>query len=306
MGNGAVLDAADWIEYIGEDDRVEVVAAYIEGIGEREAGDHERFAEALGRVTARKPVVIWKGGNTTDGARVTGNHTGAKPVAPADWASIIERTGAITVPSMEALVDTTAMLVQLGELAGDRAGIIVLTGGQGPAITDELAQQGLHVPPLTEDSTAELATYFTPIGGSYRNPLDAAYATESPAMLARNIEILDRDPNIDFVIMDLYDTTMPVRRLLSDYGLWQGGQVDPDRDVEERYLDVLARRARAGAKPFFVTLSPGPSEYESLDVREFLEDAGVLAILSARRAALAYSKALQYWLGRRAKASAVV
>src|SRR4051812_20213099 len=31
-GNAAVLDAADWIEYIGEDDRVEVLAAYIEGI----------------------------------------------------------------------------------------------------------------------------------------------------------------------------------------------------------------------------------------------------------------------------------
>ena len=80
FGNAAVLDAADWIEYIGEDDRIQVLAAYIEGIGEREKGDHERFAAALRRVTARKPVVIWKGGNSADGARVTGNHTGAKPI----------------------------------------------------------------------------------------------------------------------------------------------------------------------------------------------------------------------------------
>jgi acyl-CoA synthetase (NDP forming) len=31
----------------------------------------------LAAVTARKPVVIWKGGSTHDGARVTANHTGS-------------------------------------------------------------------------------------------------------------------------------------------------------------------------------------------------------------------------------------
>src|SRR5262249_17412355 len=158
-----------------EDDRVGVLAAYIEGIGEREAGDYERFAEALGNVTARKPVVIWKGGNTADGSRVTGNHTGAKPTAPEDWARIMESTGAIAVDSMEALVDTTAMLVQLPELPGPRAGVLVLTGGQGPAITDVLGMHGLRVPAITQDSIDELASYFSPIGGSFRNPLDAAY-----------------------------------------------------------------------------------------------------------------------------------
>jgi acetyl-CoA synthetase (ADP-forming)/acetyltransferase len=306
MGNGAVLDAADWIEYIGEDDRVEVLATYVEGVGERASGDYERFAEALGRLTARKPVVIWKGGSSVEGSRVTGNHTGAKPIMPEDWARIMKSTGAIPVDSMEALVDTTAMLVQLRELRGPRAGLIVLTGGQGPAITDVLATQGLRVPAITQDSIEELATYFNPIGGSFRNPLDAAYATETPAMLARNLDILDRDPNIDFVIMDLYDTTMPVRRLLSDYGLWQGGLADKDRQVDERFLDVMVKHTQNGAKPFFLTISPGAIEYESLDLREFLKDAGVLAIPSARRAAVAYGKALQYWDACRAGTSPVL
>src|SRR4030095_11912992 len=116
------------------------------------------------------------------------------------------------------------------------------------------------VPAITQDSIEELATYFNPIGGSFRNPLDAAYATETPAMLARNLDILDRDPNIDFVIMDLYDTTMPVRRLLSDEGLWQGGLADKDRQVDERFLDVMVKHTQNGAKPFFLTISPGAIE----------------------------------------------
>src|SRR4051794_18629559 len=191
-GNGAVLDAADWMEYIGEDDSVAVVAAYIEGIGDREAGDHERFASALGRVAARKPVVIWKGGNSVDGARVAGNHTGAKPIAAEDWAWILRSTGTIGVGTMEELVDTTAALVKLPAARGPRAGLIILTGGQGIAITDVLAQYGLRVPPLSQHSLDELSTFFDPIGGSYKNPLDAAYATETPEMLARELDILDR------------------------------------------------------------------------------------------------------------------
>ena len=298
FGNGAVLDAADWIEYLGEDDRVEVLAAYVEGIGDREAGDHERFTAALRRVTAKKPVVIWKGGNTADGARVARNHTGAQPVAPEDWAWILQSTGAIGVDTMEALVDTTATLVKLPALRGPRAGLLVLTGGQGIAITDVLARRGLRVPPLASSSLDELAGFFDPIGGSFRNPLDAAYATETPAMLARELEILERDPNIDFVVMDLFSTIMSVRRLQSDFGVGQGHRTEINAAAGERFLDVMSARANNGSKPFFVIVTPADTEREALELRGLLRDAGVLAFASAERAAVAYAGALAY-SGRR-------
>lgn len=299
FGNAAVLDAADWIEYIGDDDRVEVLAAYIEGIGDREAGDHERFATALRRVTAKKPVVIWKGGNTADGARVTGNHTGAQPVTPEDWDWILRSSGAIGVETMEALVDTTATLVKLPELRGPRAGLIILTGGQGIAITDTLARRGLRVPPLATASLDELATFFNPIGGSFRNPLDAAYATENPAMLARELQILDRDPNIDFVVMDLFSLIMSPRRIQSDYGVGLGHLTDIGDSSGERFIDVMAAHAQHGDKPFFMIVTAAETEREALDLRDLLKNAGVLAFASAERAAVAYSNALGYWAARR-------
>jgi acyl-CoA synthetase (NDP forming) len=302
FGNGAVLDAADWIEYIGEDDRVEVVAAYLEGIGDPGAGDHERFAAALRRVTARKPVVIWKGGNSADGARVAGNHTGAAPVAPEDWDWILRSTGAIGVDSMEALVDTTAVLVKLPPLRGPRAGLVILTGGQGIAITDTFARRGLRVPPLAPASLDELATFFDPIGGSFRNPLDAAYATETPAMLARELAILDRDPNVDVVVMDLFGTIMSARRLQSDFGVGRGHLAEIPRSSDESFLDVMAKHATAAAKPFFVIVTAAETEREGLELRELLTGAGVLTFASAERAASAYAAALAHWGGRSSRA----
>ena len=108
FGNAAALDAADLVEYLGDDDHVSVLAAYLEGIGQADAGDHERFTRGLSRVAAKKPAIIWKGGATGDGARVTADHTGSAPVTPEDWARILVTTGAIGVDSMEELVDTTA------------------------------------------------------------------------------------------------------------------------------------------------------------------------------------------------------
>jgi acyl-CoA synthetase (NDP forming) len=300
FGNGAVLDAADWIEYMGEDDRVEVLAAYIEGIGDRDAGDHERFATALRRVTARKPVVIWKGGNTSDGARVAGNHTGAKPITPEDWDWMLQSTGAIGVGTMEALVDTTATLAQLPELRGPRAGLVILTGGQGIAITDILGRQGLRVPPLSAGSLDELAGFFSPIGGSFQNPLDAAYATETPAMLAQELDILDRDPNVDFVVMDLFSTIMSPRRILSDYGLGFNHRDDIESGGGDRFLDVMAAQAKQGAKPFLMIVTAASTEHEALDLRELLKHEGILAFASAERAATAYAGALRYWGAKRA------
>jgi acyl-CoA synthetase (NDP forming) len=302
FGNAATLDAADLVEYLGNDDDVHVLAAYLEGIGSREAGDHDRFVRALSGVTARKPVVIWKGGSTHDGARVTRNHTGAEQVTPEDWAWILQATGAIGVDSLEALADTTATLSKLGPLRGPRVGLLVLTGGQGPAITDTFARAGLRVPPLTQASLDELATFFDPIGGSYQNPLDAAYATETPEQLASDLDVLDRDPNIDVVVMDFYGMIMPAHRVQRAYGVGQRHRTDlPDADGDS-FLDVLVRHARDATKPFFTIVSAAETERDGLELRDVLRDAGLLVFSSAERAAVAYAKALEHW-GRRSGAT---
>jgi acyl-CoA synthetase (NDP forming) len=294
FGNAAALDAADWFEYLGLDPRVRVLASYLEGVGDR-----ARFVAAARAVTARKPVVIWKGGATPDGARAAANHTGAEPVAPEEWAWILDQTGAIGVDSMEALVDTTAALCQLRGTPGPRFGVLILTGGQGIAITDTFGRHGLRVPPLTQASLDELCTFFDPIGGSYRNPLDAAYATETPAMLERELAILERDQNIDAIAVDLFGTIMSMRRIRSDFGVGLGHRTDLGEAAGATFLDVLVEQAAAGSKPSFVIVTGAEKERDALDLRDLLRDAGVLTFPSAERAATAYAHVLHWHAGFR-------
>jgi acyl-CoA synthetase (NDP forming) len=174
----------------------------------------------------------------------------------------------------------------------------VLTGGQGPAITDTFVRHGLRVPPLTQTSLDELATFFDPIGGSYQNPLDAAYGTETPKMLARDLDVLDRDANVDFVAMDFFSMIMSPHRVQNDYGVGQRFRKDLPVATGERFIDVIAAHARNAAKPFFAIVSAAETEREALELREILRDAGVLVFASAERAAVAYAKALAYWSRR--------
>jgi acyl-CoA synthetase (NDP forming) len=224
---------------------------------------------------------------------VTGLHTGSKPVTPEDWAWILESTGAIGVDSMEGLIDTAATLSLLPRFSGPRLGLLVLTGGQGPAITDIFARRGLRVPALSAASLAELATFFDPIGGSYRNPLDAAYAIHEPAMLGRELAILDRDPNIDFVAMDLFQNMMSALRLKT--GARNPGSGAP---AAGGYLETIVAHAKSAKKPFFVIVSSAETERESLEIREILLERGVPTFASAERAAVACEKALAHWARR--------
>ncbi len=62
FGNGIVLGASDYLEYFGRDPEIEVIGMYLEGVR-----DGRQFFTVLREVSARKPVVIWKGGWTEDG-----------------------------------------------------------------------------------------------------------------------------------------------------------------------------------------------------------------------------------------------
>ncbi|MCL5011529.1 MAG: CoA-binding protein, partial [Candidatus Marsarchaeota archaeon] len=70
VGNSALLDSSDFIEWAGEDPFTKVITAYIEGINEG-----KKFMDVLSKVSKKKPVIILKGGRTENGSRAAGSHT---------------------------------------------------------------------------------------------------------------------------------------------------------------------------------------------------------------------------------------
>jgi len=96
------------------------------------------------------------------------------------------------------VVDVIAGLVHTDQPTGRNIALIAMTGGQSVAITDQFERYGFNVPELGGASYARFAEFFTTIGGSYRNPFDAASTIRSEAEnLQKILEILADEPIID-------------------------------------------------------------------------------------------------------------
>jgi acyl-CoA synthetase (NDP forming) len=194
FGNGTVLDSADYLAYFGQDPEIKVIGMYLEGV---KAG--RKFLKTLPQVSARKPVVVWKGGRTEAGGRAIASHTGSLAVSQAVWNTAVRQYGAIKVDSMEEMVDTLKALLYLPQVRGNRVAVTGGSGGQSVAIADVFAEAGLRLPSLSQHSYDELSTFYSVIGGGYRNPIDTG--NQNRMQMRRILEIIGQDANIDNVVL---------------------------------------------------------------------------------------------------------
>ncbi|TAK76348.1 MAG: hypothetical protein EPO16_07320 [Dehalococcoidia bacterium] len=199
IGNAAVLNEADYLEYLLEDPDTPAIAMYLEGI---RAG--RRFFELLREGTKKKPVIIWRGGRTKSGARAVKSHTASLASDDAIWMSLIRQCGAISTESLEDTVETIAALVHTPPSSRKNLALVAMTGGQSVAITDQFERAGFEVPELSESSYERLGAFFVTIGGSYRNPFDASSTLgRETDNLQKILEILADDPVIEGVAIEL-------------------------------------------------------------------------------------------------------
>jgi acyl-CoA synthetase (NDP forming) len=271
FGNGVVLDSTDYLEYFGRDKGIKAIGMYLEGVK-----DGRRFLKVLKDVAARKPVVIWKGGRTEEGGRAIASHTGSLAVPMAVWDAAVRQCGAVKVDRIEELIDTLKAILYLGPVYGNRVGIAGGSGGQSVAIADVFAEAGLKVPLLSQESYDELATFFSLIGGGYRNPIDTGNVNR--LQMKRIMEILERDTNIDNLV------------LLTSVGFRMPDQL-------ERDIELMATIRKRTPKPVMVILgfSPPESWQEIKDVVQRFREGGIPTFLTLERGAGALKNTLDYY-----------
>src|SRR4030042_3248157 len=168
-GNAVVLDSTDFLDYLKSDDDTQIIGIYVEAIK-----DGRRFLRILREVTERKHVIIWRGGESEEGARATASHTGALAQSSAVWDALIKQSGIIKVDNLEEMIDVVKALLYVKPTTGTRVGLVAMSGGQSVAIADTFARAGLKGPDLSSGSYDRLASFFNIVGGSYRNPFDVS------------------------------------------------------------------------------------------------------------------------------------
>jgi acyl-CoA synthetase (NDP forming) len=274
-GNAIVLDSPDLLEYLLEDDETTVIGLYIEG-----PRDGRRLFETMQRILPRKPLLIWRGGQTTAGSRATASHTASLAQYGAIWEAVFRQTGAIRVDGLEEMVDTMKALQWLTPSTGQRFGLITMTGGPSVVMTDTFARVGLEVPTLTTASYETFQGFFNIIGGSYKNPVDMGM-NWTGENLQEIMRILMEDANIDAVVNDLPLTFLYRRMSLRP-------------DFKERLFATLRDMRTQYQKPLLAVVGFSPFEKEEVDLRRELLDIGVPAFHNFERAAKAYRNASAY------------
>ncbi len=280
FGNAAVLDVSDYLDYLAADDETRIIGMYLEGVREG-----RRFFSLLRQVTPRKPVVVWKGGRSEAGQRAISSHTASLAVPTTVWDAMVRQAGAIAAESFDEICDVIKLLLFAKSTTGTGVGLIAMTGGPSVVITDAFEKVGLRVPLLSEASYQELASFFTVIGGSFRNPLDSGHTIgmgQSSSNLERLLSILDHDPHIDAIVMD------------TGAGL-VAGQWQARPQVLTALLDTLSNFASRSAKPFAVVLQPFALEAALLAVREQFHARGIATFATHERAARALRLVTDYW-----------
>lgn len=209
-GNACDLNETDLIEYLGNDEKTGIIAAYIEGIkGGR------RFLDVCRKVSMKKPLIIWKSGKTEDGARAIASHTGALTGSAEAWDAAMKQCGAICTDSFEDTAYTSLAFYFLPYPRGRRVGCIEMSGGASVVASDACSRAGLSMPPPSEGTAEKLRGIVAPVGTSVRNPIDLAASYLHPGVADRAIELLGRDKNMDSLIVEI-----PLR-VIADVFFWQ-------------------------------------------------------------------------------------
>ncbi len=231
-GNRSDVDEADMIHYLAQDPNTNVIGLYVEGLG-----DGRKFMNAAKDVIKQyqKPIVVFKNGRSTKGAKQAASHTGSLGGSFAVISGAFEQTGIISLDSYEELTSALKALTWQPVPMGNK--IAMVTNGAGPIIAaiDNFERLNLELAQLSDQTIKSFKEHY-PATYVIGNPCDVTGSATADDYRFAIQSFLD-DPIVDIV--------MP----------WFVFQDDP---LEEKIVDILADFQKQKKKPILVGAMGGP------------------------------------------------
>lgn len=181
------------LEYFAADPETDVALLYVEGVG-----DGRRFARAVKRLTARKPLVLVKGGVGDAGKRAAASHTGALASDDRVFDGLCRQYGVLRAPTIEEAFEWAATLASQPLPPGRRTVVFTSVGGWGVLAADACAAGGLDLIPLPE-SIQHAIDGMVPARWSRNNPIDLA-GGETRETIPEVLDLVCAHPDVDAVI----------------------------------------------------------------------------------------------------------
>ncbi|MGB0384480.1 MAG: GNAT family N-acetyltransferase, partial [Ardenticatenaceae bacterium] len=194
LGNKADVSGNDLIQYWEEDEHTNVILLYLESFG-----NPRRFVRLAQRVSRSKPIVIVKSGRTQAGRRAAGSHTASLAGSDVAVEALVRQSGIIRAETLDEMFHLAQGLSNQPLPRGKRVAIVTNAGGPGILCADVCEAGGLHLPELSPETQAELATFLPP-AASLKNPVDMI-ASASAQQYQRTIETIMGSDDIDALIV---------------------------------------------------------------------------------------------------------
>jgi len=271
VGNEAVLDSLDFLEFMSQDENIRVIALYIESIR-----NGRRFLELAREIGKKKPIIVLKGGETEVGTRTAASHTGGMAGKQIIWEAVFHQTGVIHVSSVDEWMDAVFAFSLLPPPSSRGVFFVGIGGGPGVVYGDTCLREGLDVPSPSSETMEKLREMVPGAGSIAGNPLDDWHTSVDPAYLGAVLDLISQDPAMGMVIVD---------RLIPRQAFHAAALVDSTPATIQQV------RQRSNRKPvvFVVDSEGGDPELaaQGASLRAKFGKAGIPAYPSVKRAARA-------------------
>ena len=192
-GNEADVTTPEVIEALIEDPGTRIICAYIESV----ADGRRLMAAGRRAIAAGKPLLVWKSGNSADGARAANSHTGSMTGRYDIYRAAFRQCGIIEIFDIDDLADACRAFLGGVLPAGPRVASVGISGGAGILFTDRAIARGLTLAKLGEDTNRQLRAAI-PSFGSIANPVDVTASVFNDfALLTGVINAMLADPQVD-------------------------------------------------------------------------------------------------------------
>lgn len=200
FGNALTIDSTDYLEYLADDPKTDIITMYIEGVK-----DGRKLLNTVKRINKTKPILILKGGLTKSGTQAVASHTGSLAGEEHFWNAFFRQTGAVRAYSLEDMAHSTLALLRMKPPKGRGVAVFGSGGGVVVGASDACSKAGLDLPPFSQDMQKLLRTYIPAAGNMIKNPLDAhAIFLNAEDSMPKTMDMIYKAQDIHMVIISVH------------------------------------------------------------------------------------------------------
>jgi acetate---CoA ligase (ADP-forming) len=194
IGNKMDINETDILEYMGDDEHIDVIAMYMEDVT-----SGKRFVDVASHVSQRKPIIVLKTGRTEAGKKAVSSHTASLAGNDEINSAAFRQSGIIRARDNEHLFALMRGFSKQPLPKGPGVMIITYTGSLGVAATDTLYLNNLRLSTFEPQVKKELAAIL-PDYLNIQNPVDCSFSL-TPEQLKSIIEIGIRSDDVQSIIV---------------------------------------------------------------------------------------------------------